>query len=315
MELIRGLQSVEQELRLPLTQPILPADEVQADNRGGDTVARPLPGPNHTSAPRAAAGPAGARRYTDRARRAASQGRRQGGQLRGRRAAVTPLGRYRAGPGGAGTDGRAPAARPPGAAARTRATVKRGTRPSAAEEDPTRRRGPMHVDPNGPAGQPDDDPTRQRGPVRLDPRGPRRRARSARVPAGAREETTMARSARRSTRARTWSHRGGKRTPECPHPGLRSAECCSRRPWRWGTSRSFEATASSPGPDRGRQSTALTAGRARSARAAAPRPVRRRSRRTAPGGNQVRFTWKYANPAAGDTFRWQRVTGSGAPRA
>jgi hypothetical protein len=32
------------------------------------------------------------------------------------------------------------------------------------------------------------------------------------------------------------------------------------------------------------------------------------------GTAQVRFTWTYANPAAGDTFRWQRVSGSaGAP--
>jgi hypothetical protein len=28
------------------------------------------------------------------------------------------------------------------------------------------------------------------------------------------------------------------------------------------------------------------------------------------GGTQVRFSWKYANPAAGDTFRWQRVSGT-----
>jgi hypothetical protein len=29
---------------------------------------------------------------------------------------------------------------------------------------------------------------------------------------------------------------------------------------------------------------------------------------------QVRFSWTYANPAAGDTFRWQRVSGTaGAP--
>jgi hypothetical protein len=28
------------------------------------------------------------------------------------------------------------------------------------------------------------------------------------------------------------------------------------------------------------------------------------------GGTQVRFSWTYANPAAGDTFRWQRVSGT-----
>jgi hypothetical protein len=42
MELIRGLQSIEQELRLPLTHPMLPADEPpRGDTRGSDTVARP----------------------------------------------------------------------------------------------------------------------------------------------------------------------------------------------------------------------------------------------------------------------------------
>jgi tRNA A-37 threonylcarbamoyl transferase component Bud32 len=42
MELIRGLQSVEQELRLPITQPILPAVEPEEGDARGDTVARPL---------------------------------------------------------------------------------------------------------------------------------------------------------------------------------------------------------------------------------------------------------------------------------
>ena len=40
MELIRGLQSVEQELRLPVTQPILPASS-PGDRRGDDTVVSP----------------------------------------------------------------------------------------------------------------------------------------------------------------------------------------------------------------------------------------------------------------------------------
>lgn len=44
MEFIRGLQSVEQELRLPLTHPILPADEATRGDTRGDTVARPAAG-------------------------------------------------------------------------------------------------------------------------------------------------------------------------------------------------------------------------------------------------------------------------------
>ena len=31
---------------------------------------------------------------------------------------------------------------------------------------------------------------------------------------------------------------------------------------------------------------------------------------SAAGGTEVRFSWTYANPAAGDTFRWQRVSGT-----
>ena len=46
MELIRGLQSVEQELRLPLTHPILPADEVPHEDTRGDTVTRPATSAN-----------------------------------------------------------------------------------------------------------------------------------------------------------------------------------------------------------------------------------------------------------------------------
>jgi tRNA A-37 threonylcarbamoyl transferase component Bud32 len=50
MELIRGLQSVEQELRLPLTHPILPAEEpARADTQGGDTVARPAANPGESA--------------------------------------------------------------------------------------------------------------------------------------------------------------------------------------------------------------------------------------------------------------------------
>jgi hypothetical protein len=48
MELIRGLQSVEQELRLPLTQPVLAVDEPRSETQGSDTIAlsrQGLPGP------------------------------------------------------------------------------------------------------------------------------------------------------------------------------------------------------------------------------------------------------------------------------
>jgi tRNA A-37 threonylcarbamoyl transferase component Bud32 len=54
IELIRGLQSIEQELRLPLTQPILLVDEPDERDAGGDTVVRPA-AHGGEAAPRAAA--------------------------------------------------------------------------------------------------------------------------------------------------------------------------------------------------------------------------------------------------------------------
>lgn len=53
MELIRGLQSVEQELRLPLTQPTLATDEPPGNTQGSDTVSISRP-PLQPRPPRAA---------------------------------------------------------------------------------------------------------------------------------------------------------------------------------------------------------------------------------------------------------------------
>ena len=63
----------------------------------------------------------------------------------------------------------------------------------------------------------------------------------------------------------------------------------------------------------GRRPPHPAASRTRSA-PAPPRQASRRSPRTSAGGTQVRFSWTYANPAAGDTFRWQRVSGTAAHR-
>jgi hypothetical protein len=62
MELIRGLQAVEQELRLPLTQPILPASELPADTKGSDTISIPrVRGGEDTLSRGSGPGPGGAR--------------------------------------------------------------------------------------------------------------------------------------------------------------------------------------------------------------------------------------------------------------
>ncbi len=51
MELIRGLQSIEQELRLPLTQPVLAADEPRGEIQGNDTIALGRQGRSQPSPP------------------------------------------------------------------------------------------------------------------------------------------------------------------------------------------------------------------------------------------------------------------------
>ena len=126
MELIRGLQSVEQELRLPLTQPTLAADEPAGDTQGGDTMSLPRGhgGTDTRSRPPLPSSP----------RHAAPPGRGYASQSAGDAAVhdrtVSRPGRP--------ADGWAPPAEP-------------------AEDDDkaTFRRGPVRIDPRGPAaGQP-----------------------------------------------------------------------------------------------------------------------------------------------------------------
>jgi serine/threonine protein kinase len=135
MELIRGLQSVEQELRLPLTQPILPAGERPGDTRGGDTIVRAR-ARESTLGPGGGTGPV------------PQDPQQSWGQT------IMP-------PWGAAAD-----PRPHGTGT--------GARPAAwagADDDETRTRGPVRLDPRGTEGRPQDDPTRARAPMRLDPRG------------------------------------------------------------------------------------------------------------------------------------------------
>ena len=250
MELIRGLQSVEQELRLPLTHPILPADEPSGDTRGGDTIARPLArgGENTFSAHGLASGPAGTPMAGGAAEGTWGPGagyadpRTQGGQaLRAyTQGGHTQSGHAQAGqqpwgqtipPWAAGADPRTHGAPAAWSGGTYEATVTRGTRPAGTEEDPTRRRAPMRLDPWGQAGQVEDDPTRTRGPVRLDPWG--------RPGPGA--GTGFPEFQRRGARgdddgppgpAPAWEPRrgpGSGRAPERPRPGPRRRGACRGR--------------------------------------------------------------------------------------
>jgi len=120
MELIRGLQSVEQELRLPLTQPTLVADEPAGHTQGGDTISVP---------------------------------RGRGGEETFTRG----LGPHPGGPAKPGWGGTSQA---------SRGTVPRDGTGAGTRGGP----GPW-APPAGPADD-NDKATLKRGPIRIDPRGP-----------------------------------------------------------------------------------------------------------------------------------------------
>jgi tRNA A-37 threonylcarbamoyl transferase component Bud32 len=387
MELIRGLQSVEQELRLPLTHPILPADESPGDTRGGDTVIRmpaggqtmtgwgQEPGPRlapeahgGTRAPWENTGHAGHRSQGGGVQAGAPHGRTeaaraQAGDTQGARAQAgrTQAGNTQAGntqAGGTqagGTQAGQPpwsqtaqppwgqAAQPPWSAAagpRTpdlpsgwsearEATVTRDGLLGGPEDSATRARGPVRVDPWGPPVQADGDPTRTRGPVRLDPwagaapgGGPPVRAfhpdPEAPDPLA---QTTMARPARvRPVPAGDGTARGARH-------GAESGPRVSRRVLAVGGGVLLAAVAAvaffTVGPGHGQPGGApandgqgQTAGSGGGQNALGPgatAPGQPAVTARSAGASQVSFSWTYANPVAGDTFRWQRVSGSGSP--
>ncbi|MGH3247168.1 MAG: protein kinase domain-containing protein [Trebonia sp.] len=302
MELIRGLQSVEQELRLPLTQPILPADEVSGDTRGGDTIARPRARGGETTfygrAPTSGQpnAPAGGSWGSS----PAQSGQQPWGQ------ATPPRSGGGADPGTWG----APAAWNGGT---HEGTVTRGPQPPGREEEPTHRRVPMRVDPRGPAGQFEEDPTRTRGPVRLDPWG------AAAAPAagpgfpefqlGAREGTTMARPAavRHGAHAATGAEgaRPSARVLAFAGGGVLIAVVAAVGFFTLGQGSGQPVS----NPTEADQPTA-SSGEQNALGPGATAPGQPTVTAKSASGTQVRFSWTYANPAAGDTFRWQRVSGS-----
>jgi tRNA A-37 threonylcarbamoyl transferase component Bud32 len=300
MDLIRGLQSIEQELRLPLTQPILPAVDSPGDTRGGDTITRARahggdtgfgrgrgPEPTAPGAPPAVTESAlgaggwradirtqGGRPQTGRPQTGPPQtGRPQTGRLQG---------------GHPVTDGQPPWGSPI-------APPWQG----GAETDPTRRRGPARVEPWGPAGWRDDDPTRARGPARLDLRGGGAPGavgadagpRFQEPPPGEGDATATARQDRRTLAMAgggvllvavaagaylTLGRGHGQQPPQAAATGQPTTSSQAQS--------ALGPGASAPGEP------AVTA--------------------VSAGGTRVRFSWTYANQAAGDTFRWHRVSGT-----
>jgi tRNA A-37 threonylcarbamoyl transferase component Bud32 len=336
MDLIRGLQSIEQELRLPLTQPILPAVEPSGDTRGGDTITRARARGGDTGFGRGR-GPEPTAPGAPPTATESAQG--TGGWRAGNR---PPGGRPPVGrpvtdgqpPWAAAADPRtqsAPSAWSGGAAGGTVTSGWQGGGwqgggwqgsggqgsggQGGAETDPTRSRGPVRVEPWGPAAGRDDDPTRVRGPVRIDPRaggvgaGPGPRFQEP-LP-GERDATTMARPA-----ALRPGDRGEHRR------GAEGARPDRRRLAMAGGGVLLVAVAVGAylmlGHGHGQatpQATATgqptTSSQAQSALGpGASAPGEPTVTAGSAGGQQVRFRWTYANPAAGDTFRWQRVSGT-----
>ena len=326
MELIRGLQSIEQELRLPLTHPILPADESSGETRGGDTIARPRARGENTLLGR---GPASGRTEMPPGRGVTEGAWGQGAGYADPRTQSAHTQARRPQPGQQAWGQTIP----PWSAGPHDATITRGTRPAPPEEDPTRRRAPMRVDPWGPAGPAgpagptspagpasaagpvDDDRTRTRGPVRLDPwgtAGPGPRDGFPEFQPGGREGTTMARPAALQpggpAATRTGNGRPRGRVLALVG-GLLVAVAAVAAFFTLG--QGGGQTGQNPG---GVAQTTASGGEQNALGPGATAPGQPVVTAQSAGGTQVRFSWTYANPAAGDTFRWQRVSGSaGAP--
>jgi len=308
MELIRGLQSVEQELRLPLTQPILPAGEPSGDTSGGDTIVRAR-ARESTLGPGPGTGPV-------------PQDPPWGQTI------MPPWG----GEPDSRTHGTGPAMQP---AAWT----------GGADDEATRTRGPVRVDPWGTGNRTQDDPTRARAPMRLDPRSG--------TTAGAGQGTAAGQGATVGP-SRPWEFspetQGAGRDQQGFQPGTAFGGAANfESGGQFGADGQFGAAGTSAPRSRGRLlalaagATAvvvaivayLAIGRGNGEPGSAPTSP---GQATASGGAQnplgpgvdapgpphvtakrasatkIRFRWTYANPALGDTFRWKRVVGSAGSR-
>jgi len=323
MELIRGLQSIEQEMRLPLTQPILPADgPQQGDRAGGDTISQLQAHSGETTF-----------------RRGFGRGPGQSGQpARGNTS--QPAWGSTSRPGWGNTS------QPPGGPEPRGAASARGAAPWApaaetgfAEDKETRKRGPVRIDPSGLATVAEEQATRERGPVRLDPWG------SAAAPGMARARHFPPEVPEGATLARPRGVAPGGADPfgatSAGFPGRAGGELGRTESASW--SRAAD-------PDQGRSGRgrvlALVGGGAALAVAvgvavlalsgggqpggpaadatAATQPNSEQNAigpdATDPGtpvlsatrlsATQVKFTWIYDNPLSTDTFEWTRETGT-----
>ena len=313
MELIRGLQSIEQELRLPITQPILPASD-PGNTPGGDTVASQAVRNGETTFV------GGAHTQGTRAQ-----------QFRGQR--VPPL--------WDGAVGDATIARGSRPAARSVPDVVPG-----GVDDPTRAREPRRLDPWNSAPGAQEQQTRAGNPVRPESQDWMAdgdySSRARQFPPEAPEFATLA-------RPRTFVPGGGADASPFGRTGVHTSrpadEDGSGRTHAVGT-RADDATGRQERGKSGRM-LALTGGGVLLAMVVAaamlalahggdsPAPaLTAGSQPTQPGGGQdalglgpgaptvaarslggqqVEFSWSYANSAPSDSFRVQVNGGSGKP--
>jgi serine/threonine protein kinase len=299
MELIRGLQSIEQELRLPVTHPILPADEPARGDTRGDTVARPAANGGGSASSREQ-GPA----VTDSPRVDAGQpaGRQPGGPAEGAQ-----------GPGAGDAD---PMTRPdepsPGQDEQSQ------PRESSDPRDETIARGGQPPAPWQPAAAPDEDTaTRGRAPVR-----PRQ------FPAARPDAATVARSdagqASGTESAGTDDVDAGDSDAGDSDAGRRQEGIRPRRVLAFAASGVLLAVVAAvavavlarggESPGSAQAGAGQAAQQGSSGGALGPEA-------TDPGqpavtvrlanAKQVEFSWTYANRVPSDTFRWQESGGTG----
>jgi hypothetical protein len=363
MELIRGLQSVEQELRLPLTHPILPAAEARPETQGGDTIIRlrargeTVSGWDHGRGPADGAAPAGGTQPGWGQGRGPADPRTHGGRHRvgTAQAGPVPTGPAQAGHahGGPVQGGHVQAGPPPwdrpaqeprdqAAGHGTASTASGWAASSGKVGAPAWNGAPVSRVPAAPPAQ--EDPTRSRRPVRIAPWGDAAGVSGQASPRGfppeAPDLATMARPALLRQPAQppqpAWAGAPGQpgayQAPASPPPdgvgprhGAETARP-SRRVLLAGGGVLLVAVAAvaffTLRPGQG-QPGAAASGTAQSQRQAASQGGGQNALgpgATAPGqpavtaeqsgASQVRFSWTYANPAAGDSFRWKRVSGT-----
>ena len=349
MELIRGLQSIEQEMRLPLTQPILPADGPQpGETAGGDTITH-LPAHSGETT----------------FRRGLGQGPGQpgwgntsqpgwGNTSQPAWGNTSQPARGSTSQPGWGNTNQPPRGPDPRGAASARgpaAPWAPTTGPGPTEDNDTRRRDPIRIDPRGAAAAAEEQPTRARGPVRLDPWGSAPApgmARARQFPPEVPEGATLARSRTvasggadpfGATNAGFPARPGG----DLGRPGGDLGRADSAGPSgaadpdqrRSGRGRvlalvgggaalavvagvavlALSSGSGQPGSPPADAAPATQPNNEQNAIADATEPGTPVLSVTRLSATQVKFTWTYDNPVSTDTFEWTRETGTAGNRS